>query len=98
MAFPLARMATLACQGESCRNSGRRLRRLSLTGGRKMKGEGRQGCAVSPFAACSLQGGSVDRPRVGALQFARIVDEQTGLQHGVVGQAVEVGFGNADFA
>ena len=50
------------------------------------------------LAARRLQGSSVDCPRVGALQFAWIVDEQPGLQHRVIGQAIEVGFGNADFA
>lgn len=69
---------------------------VSLTVERGGGGETGRRC-LPCLATCSLQGGSVDCPRVGALQFTRIVDEQPGLQHGVVGQAVEVGFGNADF-
>lgn len=61
--------------------------------------DGKTGLRCLPcLAARRLQGRSVDCPRVGALQFAWIVDEQPGLQHRVIGQAIEVGFGNADFA
>jgi len=70
-----------------------------LFGSGKERGRGETGlCCLPCLAARSLQGGSVDCPRVSALKFSRIIDEQAGLQHRVVGQAVEVGFGNADFA
>ncbi len=42
-----------------------------------------------------LKSGRVDGAGVGAADFARVISQQSRLQHGVVGQAVQVGFSHA---